>query len=178
MIILMGLAGSGKGTQGELLSKNLRYEYFSTGEFLRNYISGKRKAEMLAGKLVDDAEMIKIISRYLDSLSDRDSCILDGFPRSEAQAKWLLDLHRNKKINIETLIYIDVPEDELMNRLLTRGRVDDNEQAIKTRFAEYKKSTFPILEMYQQHSIKILHINGTGPVGDIQQNILSALDKL
>lgn len=175
MILMMGLAGSGKGTQGKLLSETLDYEYISTGEYLREYLSEERKSQILAGKLVDDTEMIKIIDEFLSN-TEKES-ILDGFPRSERQAEWLLSKHNEGEINIEALIYLRVSEEELLARLLDRGRADDNAPAIKTRFEEYTRSTLPIIKIYKEEGIKIIEVNGSGSVGNIHKDILKQLGK-
>ncbi|HEX5798006.1 MAG TPA: nucleoside monophosphate kinase [Candidatus Saccharimonadales bacterium] len=175
MILLMGLAGSGKGTQGKLLSEKLDYEYISTGDYLRQYLSEERKSQILAGKLVDDNEMIRIIDDFLSSA--KKESILDGFPRSEEQANWLLQKHNKDEINIEALIYLKVSREELIDRLLARGRADDNEEAIKTRFEEYSRATSPIIENYKKKGIKIIEVNGSGTVDNIHKNILKQLNK-
>ena len=172
---MMGLAGSGKGTQGKLLCDEFNYEYLSTGEYLRESLSEERKSQMLAGKLVDDNEMMQIIDDFLKK-TQKDS-ILDGFPRSMAQANWLLNKHKSGDISIEALIYLDVPREELVKRLLERGRADDNEAAINTRFEEYSRATLPIVESYKKAGIKVIEIKGTGDVEDIHQDILQHLDK-
>lgn len=174
MILIMGLAGSGKGTQGNLLAEKLGYKYLSTGEFLRTYITEERRKQMAAGHLINDQEMIGIIEDFLSKSAD-DRCILDGFPRSKAQADWLIKQHANKSINIEALIYIDVAKDELLRRLLLRGRHDDNEPAIRKRFEEYSKSTSPIIDDYREKGIKIIEVRGEGPIEEIQNEILQAL---
>ncbi|HEX5455873.1 MAG TPA: nucleoside monophosphate kinase [Candidatus Saccharimonadales bacterium] len=177
MILIMGLAGSGKGTQGQLLAKKLGYEYLSTGEFLRTYITEERRRKMAAGHLIDDKEMIEIIKDFLDKLASKDECILDGFPRSMEQAAWLAQQHNAGEINIEALIYLDVPREELIKRLLLRGRHDDNEAAIKKRFEEYSKSTSPIIDDYKKRGIKVIEIEGLGSIEGIQAEMLSALGK-
>lgn len=176
MILIMGLAGSGKGTQGKLLADKLGYKYLSTGEFLREYITEERRKQMAAGHLIDDEEMIGIIKDFLNKSSD-DNCILDGFPRSRAQAEWLISEHNKKAINIEALIYISVPKAELIRRLLLRGRHDDNEPAIRKRFEEYSKSTSPIINNYKSQGVKIIEVDGEGPIEDIQSEILQSLGK-
>lgn len=173
MILIMGLAGSGKGTQGKLLAEKLGYEYLSTGEFLRTYITEERRRQMAAGHLIDDDEMIDIIKNFLSSGNDK--CILDGFPRSKKQADWLIGQHESKSVNIQALIYLDVPKDELIKRLLARSRHDDNEPAIRRRFEEYSKSTSPIIENYKDKGIKIIEIDGQGSIETIQSSILDAL---
>lgn len=176
MILIMGLAGSGKGTQGKLLAEDIGYRYLSTGEFLRAYITEERRKEMAAGNLINDDEMIGIIKDFLSKSPD-DKCILDGFPRSKAQADWLIGEHNNKVINIEALIYINVPKTELIRRLLLRGRHDDTEPAIRKRFEEYSKSTSPIIDDYKKQGVKIIEIDGKGSIEDIQSQILKALGK-
>lgn len=170
---MMGLAGSGKGTQSQLLAKELNYDYLSTGEYLRTYLSEDRKKEILAGKLVDDQEMITIIRDFL-AKTDKE-VILDGFPRSLEQAKWLLDKHLSGEIQIEALVYLNVPESELIVRLKNRGRADDTEEAIKTRFEEYRKSTSPIIDHYKSSGVKIVEVDGRGTIEQIQKNILDQL---
>ncbi len=176
MILIMGLAGSGKGTQGQLLAEKIGYKYLSTGEFLRTYITEERRRQMAAGHLINDEEMIEIIKDFLSKSSD-DECILDGFPRSKTQADWLIEQHHEETINIEALIYINVPKEELVRRLLLRGRHDDNEPAIRKRFEEYSKSTSPIIDDYKNQGIKIIEINGQGSIEEIQSEILQALGK-
>ena len=175
MILLMGLAGSGKGTQGKLLSDKLDYEYISTGEYLREYLSEERKEQILAGKLVDDDEMIQIISEFLGKT--KKESVLDGFPRSEAQADWLIGKHKNGEIDIEALIYLKVTKEELIDRLISRGRADDNETAIKTRFEEYSRATLPIIEKYKGEGIKVVEVDGSGSIGEIHENILKQLGR-
>lgn len=177
MILIMGLAGSGKGTQGKLLAEKLDYKYLSTGEFLREYITEERRRQMAEGKLIDDNEMIGIIEQFLNRLETKNESILDGFPRSGAQAQWLLQQHTAGIINIEALIYLDVPEPELIRRLIARGRHDDTEQAIRKRFEEYSKSTSPIIDDYRNRGIKIIHVNGEGPIDRIQTEIMESLKK-
>lgn len=176
MILIMGLAGSGKGTQGKLLADKLGYEYLSTGEFLRTYITEERRKQMAAGNLVDDDEMIDIIKNFLKQSLTADKSILDGFPRSKNQADWLISQHKSGAINIEALIYLNVPKEELIRRLLERGRHDDKEQAIRRRFEEYSKSTSPIIEDYMNQGIKVIEVDGKGSVAEIQALILESLD--
>lgn len=177
MILIMGLAGSGKGTQGKLLAEKLGYRYLSTGEFLRTYITEERREKMAAGHLINDEEMIGIIEEFLSDTDSRNDCILDGFPRSMPQAEWLASQHESGRIDIEALIYLDVPKDELIKRLLLRGRHDDNEAAIKKRFEEYSRSTSPIIDDYKKRGIKIIQVDGSGSIEDIQSEILASLDK-
>lgn len=174
MILLMGLAGSGKGTQGKLLSQQLDYEYMSTGEYLREYLSENRKEQILAGELIDDQEMIQIIDDFINQ-TKKDS-ILDGFPRSPVQSEWLLKKHLAGTVSIEAVIYLIVDKTELVERLVDRGRADDTETAIKTRFDEYSRSTLPIIDKYKKAGIKIVEVDGSGKMEDINQKINESLN--
>lgn len=175
MYLLMGLAGSGKGTQGELLAKKIGYQYLSTGEYLRSYITKKRKQEMLQGRLINDQEMIDIISSFLDSLDIKNSCILDGFPRTLEQAVWLLNTSKIDDFTIEGVIYLNVDESELIKRLIKRGRPDDTKEAIEKRFDLYRQSTAPVIEYYKNHAIQVYEIPGDNTVDAVQETILKQL---
>lgn len=178
MYMLMGQAGSGKGTQSELLAEKLSYDYFSTGQYLRSFLDDQRKKEMLKGKLLDDSEMIKIIESYLERLANKSRCILDGFPRTIGQASWLMAVHRKGDISIEGIVFLDVPEAELTKRMLSRARQDDTLEAIKKRFKEYRQSTAPVIDFFKENNIEIFHIDGQEEINKVQENILKSLNKL
>lgn len=174
----MGLAGSGKGTQGELLAKKIGYKYLSTGDYLRSYITKKRKKEMLQGKLINDEEMIDIIGSFLSSLEEKNKSILDGFPRTLGQAAWLLGRGQTDKFAIEGVIYLNVDEAELIKRLIDRGRPDDTREAIKRRFELYRQSTAPVIEYYKDHEIPVFEIQGNDTVGAVQQTIINQIERI
>lgn len=167
----MGLAGSGKGTQGKLLSEKIDYEYMSTGDYLRTYLTEKRKEEMLKGKLIDDQEMIEVTDSFLESIKDKNRCILDGFPRTIEQATWLLEESEREGFKIEGLIYLSVPESELIERLLSRGRPDDTTESIKERFRAYEESTKPIISLYREKNIPVIKIAGDNSIEQVQADI-------
>lgn len=171
----MGQAGSGKGTQGEFLAKDLAYDYFSTGHYLRTYLTEERRAEMLKGKLLGDDEMIKIITSYLSSLEDKDRTILDGFPRTIVQAEWLQRLNESGDINIEGVVFLDVSEDKLLNRLLQRGRPDDTVQAIKKRFHEYGELTAPVINFFNDNGVKVYRIDGDKSIEEVHKTIIGEI---
>jgi len=176
MILIMGVAGSGKSMQGKMLAEKLGYQWLSTGELLRKYVSGHKKEDMLKGKLVDDKELIEIINKAL-SQSDQEHMILDGFPRTLVQAEWLLKCHENEQINIDKVILLEVPRDTVLKRLLDRGRQDDNKDTINNRFKEYEKMTLPIIDLYGSHGIKVSTIDGDQTVEKVNQDITSLFDR-
>jgi adenylate kinase len=176
MILMMGVAGAGKSVQGEILADKLGYKWLSSGELLRKHISGEKQQQMLEGRLLDDSELIALFDQTLMNSEERNQTVLDGFPRTLAQAKWLLDQHKNGKINIESIVLIKVSRQVVMERLLSRGRPDDTEEAINTRFEEHDKMTIPIIDLYKSYGIDVHEIDGSEPVETVSQNIAQLLE--
>jgi adenylate kinase len=170
MILIMGVAGAGKSKQGKILAEKLGYQWLSTGELLRRSVSGDAKQEMLKGKLLGDGELIRIMDKTLVS-ADQEHVILDGFPRTLPQAQWLLERHGKGIVNIDMVILLDVPKQAVKDRLLQRGRQDDNEQSINKRFEEHEKMTLPIINLYQQHGIRIEEIDAAKPIEEVTKSI-------
>lgn len=172
----MGVAGSGKSVQGKLLADALGYRWLSTGEFLRMHISGDRRQEMLEGKLLDDQEIIDILTKFFNSSDDhQDACVLDGFPRTLTQAKWLVGEHDKGDIHVSAIIHLKASKEAVMKRLLARGRPDDTEQAINTRFQEYEDQTLPIVDWFKQDDIPVFEIDGEQSIESTHQQIRTAI---
>lgn len=159
MIILMGVAGAGKSVQGRRLADEFGLPWLSTGEFLRMMVTGQRRKEMLAGKLLDDTEMIALADKIFHMINSTEEFILDGFPRTADQADWLLAQHKAGLLKISYVLHLEASEGVVTERLLARGRQDDTAEAISKRFAEYRAVTLPILKAYEQKGIKVHHIN-------------------
>lgn len=172
MIIFMGVAGSGKSVQGKLLAGDLGCLWFSTGEMLRQRVSGKRLKEMLEGKLLGDQEIIGMIDEYINDSGSDTQTVVDGFPRTLPQAEWLIKQSSDNKINIAGVVHIQASEEVVKKRLLQRGRPDDNKQAITKRFEEYKNSTLPILKRLAEENIPVFDVSGEGEIADVHQSIL------
>jgi adenylate kinase len=154
-IVLFGIQGSGKGTQGQLLARKLGIPHLSTGEILRAMAAegtteGEAvKAKIESGQYLSDEDMTNILRNHLP----RD-CILDGYPRTLAQAKTLDTIAR-----VDVCVYIDLHEKEAMRRALARGRADDTPDAIHQRFLQYRAEADAILNHYESQG-KLLDING------------------
>jgi len=178
MIILMGVAGSGKSTQGRLLADQKGYAWISTGEILRVLITGSRRQEMLKGKLLSDQEMTNVMDKVLDIIDLKDEFVLDGFPRTIVQARWLLDQVDQHRFSRIVVLHLFSDRQVVHDRLKQRGRADDSEKAIAERFKEYESVTLPILEELKQHGIKIYDIDASQKPEAIHRKIMQYLANL
>lgn len=171
MIILFGLAGSGKSTQGQLLAEKLGYVWLSVGEVIRE--TGRFGEILKTGKLVDDEIVIELMREKIEAALGRGkNVVLDGFPRNVVQTEWVLK-HLVEKIDIA--IYLEVNKDELWKRLKLRGREDDTEDAMKQRFMVFEQNIYTMLEMLKAKNIKIGKVDGVGEIEEINQRILEAV---
>ena len=184
-IVIFGAPGSGKGTQSERIVEKFGIDHISTGDVLRAEIAagselGKSaKALIDNGQLIPDAMMIDILAAKLDTFVDSKGVIFDGFPRTIAQAEALKAMLNERGQDVTAMIELDVPEDELMMRLLKRGqlsgRADDNEETIKKRLVVYNEQTSPLKEWYKNEG-KHCYINGLGDLDRIFADIVSAIE--
>lgn len=184
-IVIFGAPGSGKGTQSVRIVEKYGLNHISTGDVLRGEIAagtelGKTaKALIDHGQLIPDELMIEILESKLDTLLGGNGVIFDGFPRTIAQAGALKNLLNSKGEDITAMIELDVPEDELMTRLLKRGeesgRADDNEVTIRKRLIVYAEQTAPLKEWYKDEG-KHCYINGLGDLDRIFADIVEAID--
>jgi adenylate kinase len=175
VILFMGVAGAGKSMQGKLLADRLALPWLSTGEFLRMLISGQRRKDMLEGKLLKDDETIGLVQKIFNVVDVKNEFILDGFPRSAAQAEWLLMQIKYGQLKLTAVINLQASQEAVRERLLARGRQDDTEAAIKERFAEYEASIVPILEQFKSAGIQIINIDAELKPEEIHAEILSRL---
>jgi adenylate kinase len=175
MIIMMGVAGAGKSVQGRWLADELGLPWLSTGEFLRMLVSGERRKEMIAGKLLDDSEMIELADKIFHMIDVKEEFILDGFPRTLGQAEWLIAQHKAGLIEITKVLHIEASEEVVIDRLLSRARQDDTKEAISLRFKEYKAVTLPILQDFESSGITVHHIDGDKLPDEVHKNILPLL---
>lgn len=176
MILLMGLPGSGKGTQGKMLADYHGRHLISMGEIIRMYVTGERRQRMLAGELLDDAEVISILERVLDSLPDDSEYILDGFPRTVPQAEWLLERLESKGSKITCVVHLRASLQAVKARLQARGRTDDREEVIEERFKEYQRLTQPLLDWYKDHDINICDINAERSPNEVHDDVVKLIE--
>jgi len=187
-IVLFGPPGAGKGTQSARLIEKFQLIHLSTGDILRNEIANgtalglEAKKLMDQGILVPDEVVIGMIRNKLDANPGAKGFIFDGFPRTEAQAAALDVLLTEKGTAISAMLALIVNDDELIKRLLNRGkdsgRPDDaNAEVIAKRIEEYNKKTAPLMNYYQSQN-KYKSIEGIGSVDDIFSKLCEAIEKL
>lgn len=180
-LILTGPPGAGKGTQAKRLVERYGIPQISTGDILREaVVSGseigrRAKAIMDAGELVPDEVVIEIVRDRLQRPDCRGGFVLDGFPRTAAQAKALDGMLERLGRAPARVVALTANEEELVKRLLGRGegRADDNEQTIRKRLDVYRRDTEPVLEHYRR---TLIVVDGVGNLDEITARIVNAIE--
>lgn len=183
-IALFGPPGAGKGTQSKLLIEEYNLTYISTGDILRQEIAeeselGKQAKDIIAkGNLVSDEIIVQIIEKRIKTDTESKGILFDGFPRTLVQAYILEGLLLKMNTFLSCMISLEVPDEELIKRLLDRGkssgRSDDNLDVIKNRLKEYKTKTAPVAAFYDERNI-LYKINGLGTIKEIHDRIGKAV---
>ncbi|MCC5914144.1 MAG: adenylate kinase [Balneolaceae bacterium] len=181
-IILFGPPGAGKGTQAEKLSSHFNIPHLSTGNIFRENIKnetalGKKVKSILdSGQLVPDETVVELVADELDKDAYKDGVVLDGFPRTVQQAEALDSYLEKKNDRVNAFVTLDVPEEELVNRILSRGegRSDDTPAKVKTRLNVYREETEPVLNYYQEKGA-VKAIDGVGSIDEIFDRIIASL---
>lgn len=167
----MGLPGSGKGTQGKMMSDEHGLHLISMGEIIRLYVSGERRVRMLSGELLDDNEVISLLEHVLAYISNKDKCVLDGFPRTIPQAEWLLQKSLTENFKIDCVINLQASIETVSRRLKIRGRSDDREEVIRERFKEYNSLTLPLLDWYKANHVLVLDIDAEKSINEVNEQV-------
>ena len=181
-IILFGPPGAGKGTQAEKISSHFNLPHLSTGNIFRENIKnetplGKKvKSIMDSGNLVPDETVVELVASELDKPKYDNGVVLDGFPRTVAQAEALENYLKGNDKQIDTFITLEVPEDELISRILSRGegRSDDTPEKVKTRLQVYRNETRPVMDFYDEKGA-VQKIDGVGSIDEIFNRIKKAI---
>jgi adenylate kinase len=180
-IVFIGPPGAGKGTQAEKIIEKYKPAHLSTGDMLRAARDAKTEigleAEkyMSSGQLVPDQVVIGVIAERLKQADCKAGYLLDGFPRTIAQAEALDKMLAESGTPLDVVLELKVPDDELFTRLAKRGRADDNPDTIKERIAVYNKQTSPLLDYYGKKGL-LKTIEGLGTVDEIFVRIEKVLD--
>ena len=175
MIILFGLAGSGKGTQGKALSEIFGWRWLSVGEAIRQ--AGGYEEIINNGGLIPDEDVIKLMDKQIrKSEAEGFDLILEGSPRDQKQAEYIMDTMPEK---INGAIILDVPKEELYERLALRGRDDDKEKAsIDRRFEIFEQNIYSILPLLESKNIPIEHVDGVGPIEDVTARLVEVVKRM
>lgn len=172
MIIMMGLAGSGKSMQGKLLADQKGYPWLSTGEFLRMLVTGSQRQKMLSGELLDDEEIISQMQKIFGLINTEDEFVLDGFPRTLAQAEWLLSQIKFGQLKATAVVHITIPLELAKSRLSSRGRQDDNDVAINDRLQTFQNTELPIIQSFKDANIPIYEVDGAKKPEEVHEFII------
>jgi adenylate kinase len=180
-LLILGPQGSGKGTQAKRISAEYGLPHISTGEILRDNVDrgtalGERVKPILeAGELVSDDLMVELIEDRLSRGDTTPGFVLDGFPRTLVQAEMLERIGRP----IDAVLVLELDEQQAIERMLKRAqderRSDDTAEAIRTRLANYRENTAPLVEWYRARD-KVVPVNGGGTVDEVFGQIREALD--
>ncbi|MEK6797092.1 MAG: adenylate kinase [Spirochaetota bacterium] len=180
ILILVGAPGGGKGTQAARLKDHYSIAHISTGDMLRENVKNGTKlgAEangfMQKGELVPDTVIINMIAERIKAPDCAKGFLLDGFPRSLPQAEALDRMLSGNKLKLDAVVNLMVDEEELVKRLLGRGRADDNETTIRNRLSVFKNQTEPVLGHYAKQKL-VKNTNGMGTIDEIYNRITTTL---
>jgi adenylate kinase len=179
-MVLLGPPGAGKGTQAQVLGARLGVPAISTGEMLREAVAdgselgSKVREIMTSGDLVDDATMAEVVRERLAKADARRGFLLDGYPRTLPQAETLAEILRESGRELDAVLLVDVPEDELVRRTLARGRADDQEEVIRERLRVYREKTAPLIGYYRERGL-LREIDGNRPIAEVTAGMLGLL---
>jgi adenylate kinase len=173
---VLGLAGSGKTTQGQLLAKKLNCPWISMSDLLRTKGDKTVQADIQAGRIVDDNVTLAILDDYLKSIeADKKECVIDGWPRAIRQADWLIRQSNEGKLMMTAVLHLRAHSQVARQRILKRHRQDDTEQAINQRFKDYHETILPILNHLQSAGLPVIEINADADIKEVERQIDEAL---
>jgi adenylate kinase len=178
-LLVLGPPGAGKGTQAAMLCRAIGIPHVSTGEMLRDHVSrgtelgAKAKAIMDAGDLVSDEIVIAMVEERLAADDAACGFLLDGFPRTAAQAEALDEVLGTER-GLEAVINLEAPDEEVVGRILARGRSDDTEETVRNRIAVYHEQTAPLIEFYDRRGL-VTRVDGVGEIDEVLARIVAVL---
>ncbi|MBW4615206.1 MAG: adenylate kinase [Desmonostoc vinosum HA7617-LM4] len=181
-LIFLGPPGAGKGTQAQTLAQHLHIPHISTGEILRQAMKEQTPLGIKAQSYVDSGELVPdqlvqdLVQERLEQPDAHSGWILDGFPRKVTQAAFLEELLEKTHQGGEQVVNLDVPDEVVVERLLTRGRKDDTEEVIRRRLEVYRAETAPLIDYYRDRQ-KLLMVNGNQSLEEVTtklQNVIAS----
>lgn len=179
MILLFGPTGAGKSMQGQMLAVRMGWKWLSTGQMLRDSDDPEVISVLKSGELVSDELTYEVFDRAIQDAkaSKFPRIIVDGFPRTKEQARWLAEYMENNGEHIDLVIALEVPESEIMARLEKRGRMEDTPGTIARRMTIYRQKMYPVLGIFAEDGVKIVHLDGTGTAGEVHDKIYDEVAK-
>ncbi|MGB4762263.1 MAG: nucleoside monophosphate kinase, partial [Candidatus Saccharimonas sp.] len=173
MILLFGPTGAGKSMQGQMLAVRQGWKWLSTGEMLRQSDDPEVIATLKSGELVSDELTYQVFEEAVQDARDKKypNIIIDGFPRTKEQAAWLDAYMEKMGEKIDIVVVLEVPEAEIMARLEKRHRMEDTPETIAKRMAIYRQKMYPVLGIFAEADVKIVHLDGTGTAGEVHDRI-------
>ncbi|AFZ37560.1 Adenylate kinase [Stanieria cyanosphaera PCC 7437] len=180
-LIFLGPPGAGKGTQAQILSKLYHIPHISTGDILRQAVKeqtilGKKaQSYMDRGELVPDELMLDLIEERLGQSDTEKGWILDGFPRNVSQAAFLEKLLQKINLSADFVLNLEVPDEVLIERMLARGRKDDNKETISRRLEIYREQTAPVIDFYRRRDL-LKVVNGDLNLENVTSLLRSVMD--
>jgi adenylate kinase len=175
-LVFLGPPGSGKGTQGQLLAADTQIPHISTGDMLREAIAHqtelgqKAQVYMDKGELVPDELLLGLVKERISQEDAQQGWILDGFPRNVDQASFLHQLVSQDLGLSYSAIYLEVPDSTLIQRLLGRGRKDDNQETIQRRLEVYREQTEPVIDFYRKQN-SLYQVNGDQTLEQVSSDL-------
>lgn len=183
-LLLIGAPGAGKGTQAELLAGRLGITHISSGDLLRQHVRDETtlgqtiRSYVDQGDLVPDGVVMDMLRKPVVAASETGGYVLDGFPRTVDQAKAAFAVAQPLGAEVQAAVHLDVPTDELVRRLLSRGRgSDDTEAVIEHRLQVYEENTVPLLEYYAGREW-MFTVDGAQPAEVVHSDIIGRLQRL
>jgi adenylate kinase len=174
MILLLGPPGSGKSVQGQLLVKRNNWKLLSTGDLFRRAKDPEILKHLAGGELVDDTLTNSVVHDAMAEITKDVEIVLDGYPRNIGQAQWLI-ANATYQRRIESVIILDVPDQELTKRLTNRGREEDSLEIMKHRLAIYNHKTSPVIDFYREHNTPIMVVDGVGTIEEVHERVQLAV---
>ncbi len=173
MILLFGPTGAGKSMQGQMLAVRQGWKWLSTGEMLRQSQDEAVIETLKRGELVSDELTYQVFEEAIQDARERKypNIIVDGFPRTKEQAAWLDAYMETMGEKIDVVIVLEVPEAEIMVRLEKRSRMEDTPETIAKRMNIYRQKMYPVLGIFAEAGVKIVHLDGTGTAGEVHDKI-------
>jgi adenylate kinase len=186
-LLLIGAPGSGKGTQATTIAQHFGIAHISSGELLRGHIADHTPTGQVAekyvarGDLVPDGVVMDILRKPVEAASRNGGYVLDGFPRTLAQAEAAYLVAKDLDAWVQVAVYLQVPHDQLIERMLRRaqsgGRGDDTESVMRHRVEEFEKQVPPLLEYYDRREV-LLRIDGSRPIDEVSATVVGELERV